>query len=1607
MKKHFLYLVLFTFTSLFSTNLSAQFAAGSYTIGTAGDYSTIAEVVTILNSNGINGDGDVTFDIKTGTYTDDPIDLFQPTGTSIDAKIIFKAQSGLSSDVVLRGTTAPIVVGEMSSYIKFSNLTVISDAVDSQGKCIMFDGYSDNIQFHDMIVSGRTDLSAIETSSNYSAVFLESIEGTSRITDIEFLNVTISGGTYGIYFLGDGQMDSGNINIEGCSINSQVASSIYLENINSPSIVDCTIESGPMAENIITFYVCDNTVIDRNYLISTALGAKTCINANSDGFQFTNNLLYSSGDNTERVDGIYFDSSNGSLRNNTIRITDGDQNGAAIYTDSNTASSNEFENNIIMTSGAGRVFDFRELGNVSTCNYNCFYSNHMFFASVSGIGGIDNLESWQSSGYGINSIISEVSFGDRYDLLTNATSPTVDAGNIETEIDGFPLDKNGQPRIYNDVRIDIGAMEVQADPITAYAGEDSNVCGETTLNATVPTNGTGSWSVEDGAGTFDNESSPNANVTDLEIGLNILRWSVTDGSATAFDDVIIMNISPYVEAGDDQNYVGAEPQTSIQLSASPLGGGETGMWTTQSSATINNPTLYNTTVDGLAEGFSMFTWEVTNANCTETDGMVVNNNVVSANAGEDMSSCEDNAYTMAEYPMPGTGTWSVIQGGGTFSILTEPSVEVTNIPPGENIYRWTVVADGITVFDDVSVFNNTPEISAGGDFTLLTSQIGNLITTGTLNASSLEDGNTGTWTVIAGGSVLSDYNVENPNVTGLIHGENTFQWEVVSGECTAVDEMTITSGYIITSAPGDGVLDWEDASDWDVNTVPAAGDSVTIFGCEAILAGGTGECAQLVIGSGSSFIVEGTARAAAVFRTGSLVIEQSAERFPNVRGVASMGVYGDASIMIDGDMVRSNRAVTNKGLRIGSGGSLVIEQSAERGTTRGLASLYIGSGRSLVIEQSAERSTNAVANASLRIGSGGSLVIEQSAERGIRSVSDLPAIKVGGGGELLIINNNIANPPASLRLGENNSILVASETGETRANAILRGGSLVIEQSAERNNRARSNANLTIGRGGSLVIEQSAERGESSVHVPSMAISNGSVTVGLPGIDRDRAAATGLYTRSLVIEQSAERSVSDEINLTVNGNGGLYIEPGAFFSNFPEISLKKGATVTFEEGAEINLFDDTFFSNANFILEKGSSLIDMNENSDISAEQRFELEVENLHYVSSAFSDANIDNFMNIGDAAQWEEANVNWGSLAFSTPMSTMKGYGLMPIYSSNTSLYGTLNTGYQQMQLTNDGSVDLDVQGWNLAGNPFPSALDLETMNFAGINNTVYFYDPAILNYKLYQLGGISTNGATQFAMPGEGFFVKTESYFMLEADNSNRKHFVEGSQVPVSRDFSKVLKLRASGNGHSDEAVVHFTETATEDYDNIFDAFKKFAYHDEVPQLYTVAGSGETYAINTLPFSNENTTSVELSFESGVTGSYTISAEELKFNADVDVHLTDNLEGNTINLRTTPTYTFDYTDGDQANRFTILFGSGINSVETKVANAVEIFASNKNIFVKTDDTDEMQISVYNVSGAIVYSTKSNGTVTKIQSNLPSGVYIVKAVSEKGASTQKVVLD
>lgn len=361
----------------------------------------------------------------------------------------------------------------------------------------------------------------------------------------------------------------------------------------------------------------------------------------------------------------------------------------------------------------------------------------------------------------------------------------------------------------------------QSVPSTPTAEICNNANGQLNANPLL-TGETGLWSSVIGGGTISDNTNPNTIVSNLQLGTNTFRWTISKGNTVVCKtqaDVTITNNTVVANANTDQDVCSTTAQLAGNNPNSTQG---TGIWTKfgANPAIIANNTLYNTTVSNLSDNSTHgFTWTVSLGSCSQSDDVYITNNMVLANAGADGTTCNDY-YTLDGNDVSSTGAsgiWSK-QTGSPASFVDETvyNTQVNSLAAGINVFTWTVTsAKGCVDQDDVTITYNKVVANAGLDKELCESSTN-------LSAIVTPPG-TGYWQQVGGSPTLSISLSTDPNATisGMTGGNYTFRWTFTNNSCTDTDDV-----LIINSSPqqatANALAESCDGTGWLTGNVPNA-----------------------------------------------------------------------------------------------------------------------------------------------------------------------------------------------------------------------------------------------------------------------------------------------------------------------------------------------------------------------------------------------------------------------------------------------------------------------------------------------------------------------------------------------------------------------------------------------------------------------------------------------------------------------------------------------------------------------------------------------------------------------------------------------------------------
>ncbi len=468
-------------------------------------------------------------------------------------------------------------------------------------------------------------------------------------------------------------------------------------------------------------------------------------------------------------------------------------------------------------------------------------------------------------------------------------------------------------------------------------------------------------------------------------------------------------------------------------------------------------------------------------------------------------------------------------------------------------------------------------------------------------------------------------------------------------------------------------------------------------------------------------------------------------------------------------------------------------------------------------------------------------------------------------------------------------------------------------------------------------------------------------------------------------DKDAVPTINDNVIITTDGSAAV-ISGGGNGASCNELTINSGATLN---------------------IEDGGSLIANTSTGTVTVERELN-GMQQYHFLSSPINNADLADIFpaslqNSIFLRSYDEPSGNWVNLEIPANLTNGIGYSyyLESGASAATATFsGNLITSDQTPNLTNDGSGNVNYNGYNLLGNPFASAIQWGTgsWNLNNVADEVHVWDNG--SYKSYA-GGVGA--LTDGIIPAQqGFFVKANGPSpSLSIPADARTH---STQNFYKESITNVLRLDITNNinNYTDAAFIRFAQNATNDYDNGLDAHK-LSNAAEAPMLYTKSEDLDL-SINALPLDKDDQ-EIFIYFSAGVDGIYTINARGMESFENPCIILYDLKTNSTQNLTEIPGYSFEASTQDNPKRFKLGFET--TGLEKPSDEAFSLFASNDKLYVACPEISSGRIIIYNTTGQMIKTVKTKGSRSmEIAAPDATGVYLVTLETDKAVYTRKVYI-
>ncbi len=385
---------------------------------------------------------------------------------------------------------------------------------------------------------------------------------------------------------------------------------------------------------------------------------------------------------------------------------------------------------------------------------------------------------------------------------------------------------------------------------------------------------------------------------------------------------------------------------------------------------------------------------------------------------------------------------------------------------------------------------------------------------------------------------------------------------------------------------------------------------------------------------------------------------------------------------------------------------------------------------------------------------------------------------------------------------------------------------------------------------------------------------------------------------------------------------------------------------------------------------------------------------------------------------AKYNEPTDNWTYLVdLNTSLPVAAGFAVWVENGKDTTVtfHGSFNSDdiyldgsqWSTPQLSYSGST----HGYNLVGNPFPSALDWDSSGWdtTDISGSIWVWNSATGNYSYRNSQG--QGSLTDGIIPrGQGFFIHAKStnmYFTIP--NSARVHSHQNYYKNTDETNDPYATIVCFKDDKKDEAWISFSENATDSFDDGFDVEKFFSL-DEAPQIW-FAYNNEDMSILSLPPLINDTRVVSLNFKAGSSGTQHLQLQKAEVMDNYEIYLEDVEQNKFIDFKKNLEYEFNTASTEISERFKLHFINSINNVSSNTdGNLIKIYALGKNVYIVREESTPVgkaTVTMFDIMGRKLKMIVSENKIIKLSSSGNNKYVIVKVSGISGTTVKKVFIN
>lgn len=511
-------------------------------------------------------------------------------------------------------------------------------------------------------------------------------------------------------------------------------------------------------------------------------------------------------------------------------------------------------------------------------------------------------------------------------------------------------------------------------------------------------------------------------------------------------------------------------------------------------------------------------------------------------------------------------------------------------------------------------------------------------------------------------------------------------------------------------------------------------------------------------------------------------------------------------------------------------------------------------------------------------------------------------------------------------------------------------------------------------------------------------------------------------------------------SIQVNSGTKLTVTPNHFVNS--QTNVMNFGTLTIEDGGALNQVDDYAVNTGNITYKRNTQPVRRYDftywSSPVGNQTLYDLSPATLSDKYYSFNP----------QTGNWEIQPYG------TTTMEAGKGYivrapnnfdlSVPAIFSTN--FYGTINNGVVSVPISLQNGQTF---GWNLIGNPYPSAIRVDDFlslseNEPLFDQTVYLwthnselnssngYQYTTDDYAIYNFtGGVSAKAAygvgqssiteitpSGYIASGQSFFIKAKANGTAVFNNSVRnisynaefyKNAITTALPQMNIEKNRVWLDIRNSQGAFKQTLVGYVTGATNDIDSKFDGINLNG--NSYMNFYSInAASKFSIQGRALPFTT--TDRVELGYYSAIAGTYKISINHLDGvfeDPNIYIYLEDKLLDVVYDLKANP-YSFTSASGTFDNRFVLRYSNNAltNNQVAVTDNAIKVVTQSNKIIVQSLDNAIQEIAVHDILGQEIFTqTAINQTVFEINKiNKSNQVYFLTIRCADGTEVFKKIM-